>query len=110
MEKHDKRGEEQTPAVEARDKEHRGKHHEVSPVVDSAVDTAFVLHEKCLERTEEQDADVVAEEEEHRQHQQVCRKQNSQKTEDAEYRIKRKPDQHDNKRCNVLLLDIFCKR
>ena len=65
MEKHDKRGEEQTPAVEARDKQHRGKHHEVSPVVNPAVDTAFVLHEKRLERTEEQDADVVAEEEEH---------------------------------------------
>lgn len=66
-----KRHEEQTPAVETWDKEHRRKHHEVSPVIDSAVDAALVLHKEGLERTEQQDADVVAEEEKHRQHQQI---------------------------------------
>ena len=70
-EKNNKRYEEQTPAVETRDKEHRGKHHEVPPVIDSAVYTAFILHEEGLERTEQQNADVVTEEEKNCQHQQV---------------------------------------
>ena len=59
VEKHDKRGEEQTPAVEARDKQHRGKHHEVSPVVDSAIYAAFVFHDSRLERTEKQNTNII---------------------------------------------------
>ena len=70
-EKNNKRCEEQTPAVEAWDKQHRSKHHEVSPVINPAVDTAFILHEEGLERTEQQNADVVTEEEKNCQHQKV---------------------------------------
>ena len=59
VEKHDKRSEEQTPAVEARDKEHRGKHHEMSPVEYAAVDAAAVFHQKRLKRTEYEHAQKV---------------------------------------------------
>ncbi len=49
----------QTPAEEIPDKKHRSKHHEMAPVVNAAVDTAFVFHDIGLERTEKQDADVI---------------------------------------------------
>lgn len=38
-------GKKQTPAKEVLNEKHRGKHHEMSPVIDPAVDTAFILHE-----------------------------------------------------------------
>ena len=43
--KNDTRCKEQAPTEKAGNKEHRSIHHEVSPVVNTAVDTAAVLHD-----------------------------------------------------------------
>lgn len=68
MNQYHHRGEEQAPAEEIADKQHGCEHHEMSPVVDAAVDTAAIFHNKGLEGTEEQNADIVTEKEKHRQH------------------------------------------
>ncbi len=44
---------EQAPAEEVSDKQHRCKHHKVAPVINPAVHTAFVLHDKGLKGTEQ---------------------------------------------------------
>ena len=49
--------EKQTPAEKVRNEEHRGKHHEMSPVINAAVDAAFILHNACLKRTKDQNTD-----------------------------------------------------
>jgi len=72
LNQHNTRCKKQTPAVEISDKEHRGKHHKMSPVINTAIDAASVFHDKTLERTEKQNANVVAEEIKYRQHQKVC--------------------------------------
>ena len=41
----------QTPTEKVPDKEHGGKHHKVSPVIDAAIDATFVFHNKRLEGT-----------------------------------------------------------
>jgi hypothetical protein len=49
MKDYDNGGEKQAPTVEVLDKQEWGKHHEMSPVIDSTIDTAFVLHDDRLE-------------------------------------------------------------
>ena len=61
----------EAPAEETTDKEHGGEHHKMSPVINPAVDAAFILHNTCLEGAEQKDADIIAEEVENRQHKQV---------------------------------------
>ena len=48
---------EETPAEETADKEHRGEHHKMPPVIDAAVNAALILHDKGLERTEQKNED-----------------------------------------------------
>ena len=64
-------GKKQTPTVKILNKKHRGEHHKMSPIVNTAVDAAFILHNKCLEWAENQNADVITLEVEHGQHQQI---------------------------------------
>ena len=47
------------PEITAPDKEQRGKHHCIVPVIDPAYGAAFVLHEPALERAEKQNADHI---------------------------------------------------
>ena len=68
MKDYDNGGEKQAPTVEVFDKQERSKHHEMSPVIDSAVDTAFVVHNGCLEWTEKQNAQIITKIKENRQH------------------------------------------
>ena len=49
MKDYDNGGEKQAPTVEVLDKQERSKHHEMSPVIDSTIDPAFVLHDDRLE-------------------------------------------------------------
>ena len=49
-----------TPCVNARQKDERGEHHGVIPIVDAAGAAAFVLHKPSLKRAEEEDTDHVA--------------------------------------------------
>lgn len=44
MNQHDAGSEEQTPAEKVLNKEHRCKHHKVTPVINPAVDAALVVH------------------------------------------------------------------
>ena len=62
--------EKQTPAEEIADKEHRSKDHKMSPVIDPAIYTAPVFHDFELERTIEQNADVITQKVEDRQKEQ----------------------------------------
>ena len=57
---HHQTGEEQTPCEEMSDKKHRGEHHKVAPVKNSAVYATFILDEKTLERTPQHHTDQVA--------------------------------------------------
>jgi hypothetical protein len=43
----------QTPAVEIFNKQHGGKHHKMSPVINSAIHTAFIFHNKGLKGAKE---------------------------------------------------------
>ena len=52
-------GEEQTPTIKVWNKQHRRKHHEMSPVVNTAVYAALILHNTCLERTKYQNAYII---------------------------------------------------
>ena len=88
------RSKKQAPAEKVFDKQHRRKHHDVAPVIDPAVDTAFILHNKCLEGAEYNDADVIAEEIENCQHQQIAIPDHAQQIKHAEYSIEGQPDQH----------------
>lgn len=104
--KHDNAGsEEKTPAEEIFDEEHRREHHKVSPVIDAAVDAAFVFHNKGLERTIEKDADVIGEEEEYRQHQQILRSQNADQVKDSEDRVEGKPSEKYLPGLDILVLN-----
>ena len=49
-----------TPCIQARQKDERGEHHGIIPVVDAAASAAFVLHKPGLEGAEEENADHVA--------------------------------------------------
>ena len=79
----------------------------MSPVIDAAVNAAFVFHDKGLERAEEQDADVVTQEVEDRQHQQVACPDDAQQIQKTENRIKRKPYKNDFPGAYILLLHIM---
>ena len=57
---HHQAGKEKAPAEEVSDEKHGRKHHEISPVEDSAVYAALILDEKALERTPQHHADQVA--------------------------------------------------
>ena len=50
----------QTVCVETWDEDKGCKHHRVIPVVNTAGRTAFVLEKPCLERTEKEDTDHIA--------------------------------------------------
>jgi hypothetical protein len=65
------RSKEQAPTKEISNKQHWCEHHKMSPIINSAIDTAFVFHNECLERTEKQNADVIAQKIKNSQHQQV---------------------------------------
>ena len=56
----DQTGKEQAPGKKVSDKQHRGKHHEMSPVKNSAVDTAFIFNEETLKRAPDDDTDQIA--------------------------------------------------
>ena len=79
----------------------------MSPVIDAAVDAAFVLHDKGLERAEEQDADVVAKEEKYREHQKLCFRDHAEQIQDGPESVKAKPDEHHGPGSPVLLLYKF---
>ena len=61
--------EKQTPAKKIPYKQHRCEHHKMSPVKNTAVDAAPVLHDQRLEWTVDQNTDVVAKEIKYSQHQ-----------------------------------------
>ena len=100
-------GKKQAPAEKIPDKQHRRKHHEVAPVVDSAVDAASVFHNQMLERAVEQDADVVAQIIENGQHQQVRVVDELQQVQHAEDGVEKEPAKHDAPGFDVLILDEF---
>ena len=52
----------EAPRIDMLHKEERREHHGIVPVIDPAGAAALVLHEPCLEGTEEQDADNIADE------------------------------------------------
>ena len=52
--------EKQAPAVKILNKKHRRKHHEMSPIINAAIDTALIFHKSHLERAKKQDANVIA--------------------------------------------------
>jgi hypothetical protein len=49
--KHNNRGEKQAPGEEVFNKEHRCEHHKVTPVKNSAIYAAAILHDEGLKRT-----------------------------------------------------------
>lgn len=59
---------EQRQREEVGHQDEQGEHHEMSPVVDAAVDAAFVVLDDVAERTIDQNADVVTEKIEGREH------------------------------------------
>lgn len=80
---HDAR-KEQTPREEVPYKKHRGKHHKIAPVKDSAVDAAAVLYDKALERAPDDHADQVAHIVKDRQENQFLRADNLKHIKNAE--------------------------
>ena len=68
MNQHHTGSDKQTPAKKILNKQHGGKHHKMSPVIDSAIHTATVLHEKLLKWTEKQNTNVVTQKEKHGTH------------------------------------------
>ena len=60
FDKYDKCCKKQAPGKEIFDKKHWGKHHKISPVIDSAINTAFIMHHKGLKWTEKQYANIIA--------------------------------------------------
>lgn len=50
----------QTPRKKILNKQCWCKHHEMPPVIDPTIHTAFILHQKMLKRTVEQNTDIVA--------------------------------------------------
>ena len=50
MNQYHERYKKQAPAEEIFNKQHRCEHHKMSPVIDSAIHTASVLHNACLKR------------------------------------------------------------
>ncbi len=68
----DKRCKEKTPAEEIPYKQHRGEHHEMSPVIYSAIDAAFILHDICLERAIKYNANVITKKIKNGKHEKVC--------------------------------------
>ena len=54
MYQYNTRGKEQTPAEKVSDKQHGRKHHEMSPVINPAVHTAFIFHDKGLKGAKKQ--------------------------------------------------------
>lgn len=55
----EKRHKKQAPGEKTGDKEHGCVHHKMTPVEDAAVDTAAVIHNPALKRTEKENADQV---------------------------------------------------
>ena len=50
----------QAPGITSSHKKQRSEHHGIVPVINSAGTAAFVFHEPCLKRTEEEYADNIA--------------------------------------------------
>ena len=109
VKKHYAGHEEETPAVEVLYEEHRRKHHEVSPIVDPAVDTALVVHDERLERAEEQDTQIVTQIKRDSTHQQFFIMDNIEYVEQANHRVQAQPDEHYLPRLKVHVLDVFKK-
>ena len=103
LNQNDTRGKKQAPAVKIADKQHRGKHHKMAPVINTTVYAASVFHNKTLERTEKQNTDVIAEEIEHREHQKIRFIHNTSQIKHSENRVKNKPDQHHNPASGILI-------
>ena len=71
VDQYDGGGEEETPAEKIADEQHGREHHEMAPIVNTAIDTALVLHDARLEGAEENDADGIAQEIEDGDHDQI---------------------------------------
>lgn len=98
---------EQTPTEKVLDKQHGGKHHKMPPVVNPAVDAAFVFHNICLKRAEKQNTDIVTKKIKYGQHQQVNLLDNIQHINQSEYPIEDQPYEHHNPRLDILILHIL---
>ena len=86
--------EEQTPAEETADKKHRGEHHKMPPVIDTAVNAALILHNKGLERAEQKDTYVITEEIENCEHEQISISYDPKQVKNAPEAVKNQPYQH----------------
>ena len=98
------RGEEQAPAVEVLDEQHGREHHKMSPVIDPAVDAAFIFHNKGLEWAEEQNADVVTQEIKYCEHQQIAGLDHPGEIQQSEYGVEGHPDKDYLPGTDILLL------
>jgi hypothetical protein len=93
MEQNNTGGEKEAPAEKTANKQHGGKHHEMSPVIDAAIDAALVLHDKVLERAEQKDADIITEEVKDSEHKQICVSNDLKQIKNSPETIEDQPDQ-----------------
>ena len=88
---------EQTPCVEVGQKDQRGKHHGVIPVVNTAGAAAFIFHEPCLEWAEEENADHITDRIEQTDEKQNARIEDIGIIKCADDRVQQKPHSGDGK-------------
>ena len=93
-----KRNAEQTPRIEIRNKNERGKHHGEIPIIDPTASAAFVFHEPCLEGAEEKNADHIAYGIRKADEQKNASVYNIHIIKDADDRIERKPYRRNEER------------
>ena len=81
----------------------------MTPVIDPAVYTAFVLHYHCLERAEDQYAYIVTQKIEYGEHKQICFCKDTGQIEYSEYGVEGKPYKHNGPGTDIHFLDKFKK-
>ena len=91
------RASEKAVGIKARNEYERREHHCKIPIIDAAGGTAAVLHEPCLERAEEENADNVAHRIGDGDQDQNPAVKDSQKVEKTEHGVECKPDEGDER-------------
>lgn len=99
----------QAPRKEILYEKHGSEHHEMSPVIDAAVDTAFVLHYFWAERAEEKDTYIITQEIESWQQQKFSFTNESEKIDKRPYSVDYQPYKHYFPCFLILILNIFQK-
>ena len=100
-------GEEKTPGKKVSDEQHRREHHKISPIKDAAVDAAFILYYKRLERAPDNHAYQVTHIVEGGKEQQLMWSNDVGHIQNAENRIEAEPYQQYTHSGKIIYLHIF---